>query len=162
MRMRLIFLPLCTMASLICCELAAQHSAVDFKPLHQLAGTWKVKASSGEVFEEWHIQNDSTMISKNYALRLRDTVILERVSLMFRNGVIQYVSTVSNQNDQQPITFSLISADSGKYVFENLQHDFPSRIIYKLPKKASFHAWIEGRINGKERRSDYHFVQVVQ
>lgn len=42
-------------------------------------------------------------------------------------------------------------------VFENPNHDFPQRIIYRLVTVDSLVARIEGRIDGKERSSDFPY-----
>jgi hypothetical protein len=44
---------------------------------------------------------------------------------------------------------------NGKAVFENPQHDFPQRIIYRLEKDGSLAAAIEGMSKGKLKRIDF-------
>jgi hypothetical protein len=42
-------------------------------------------------------------------------------------------------------------------VFENLNHDFPQRIIYWREGESTLHARIEGSIKGKERKEEWHW-----
>lgn len=38
-------------------------------------------------------------------------------------------------------------------------HDFPQRIVYRFEAPATMRAHIEGVIDGKTRREDFHFVR---
>jgi hypothetical protein len=67
---------------------------------------------------------------------------------------------VSNQNNQQPVYFKLISKEDGRYIFENKEHDFPQRVIYHLVSNDAVHARIEGVRNGQERGSDFKYSRV--
>lgn len=56
---------------------------------------------------------------------------------------------------QPEASFKLVKAENKEIVFENLQHDFPQRIIYRLQPDGSLFARIEGTSRGKARGSDY-------
>ncbi len=42
-------------------------------------------------------------------------------------------------------------------VFENPQHDFPQRILYRKNPDGTLHARAEGERNGKLSGQDFHF-----
>ncbi len=58
---------------------------------------------------------------------------------------------------QPETTFKLISNADGKAVFENPQHDFPTRVIYGKQPDGSLLARIEGTMNGQKRGIDFPF-----
>jgi hypothetical protein len=58
------------------------------------------------------------------------------------------------------VHFKLVSAQQGKYIFENKLHDFPQRIIYHLVTPDSIAARVEGQQNGRVDGSDFYFKRV--
>jgi hypothetical protein len=135
----------------------AQFSITDFKPLHTLAGTWKMKTKNGFLFEHWYGVNDSTLQNKSYRVNGTDTIPEETVLLKISNGAIIYISTVANQNNQQPVSFTLIKKENGKYIFENKGHDFPQQISYHLKDDNHLDASISGTVNDKFREIRFNF-----
>ena len=78
-----------------------------------------------------------------------DTIPQETVQLKISNGIITYTSTVANQNNQQPVTFTLVKTENGKYIFENKAHDFPQQISYHLIDNNTLNASISGTAKDK-------------
>ena len=66
-----------------------------------------------------------------------------------------YIPTVKNQNNGEPVSFKLVSGKNGEFVFENKQHDFPQRIIYRNPNPDSLYARIEGYQQGKVHKEEF-------
>ncbi len=142
------------------CETAsAQFSIIDFKPLHTLTGSWKVETKKGFLFEHWYRINDSTMQNKSYRVNGTDSIPQETVQLKISNGAILYISTVADQNNQQPVTFTLVKKDNGKYIFENKGHDFPQQISYHLRDPNHLDASISGSVNNKYREIPFNFTR---
>ena len=82
-----------------------------------------------------------------------DTIILETMQIMYREGELYYVPTVSDQNNGQPVLFHLINGSPRQVIFENEAHDFPQRVGYRKKSKTHIEAWIEGVTNeGEEKR----------
>ena len=73
------------------------------------------------------------------------------------NGEINYVAKPSGQAEA---AFKLVRAGATEAVFENLQHDFPQRIIYTLKEEGRLTAAIEGTKNGKTRRVEFNYERV--
>lgn len=131
-----------------------------FRQLKQLEGGWKMQTEKRIIYEHWSITSESEMIGNSYAVKGKDTILLERVKLAQNGNNIFYVPVVEGQNRGRPVSFKLINADQMKFTFENKAHDYPQRIIYHIITKDSLHAWVEGTKNGKEMRSDYYFKRV--
>ena len=132
----------------------------DFKALQGLEGLWKMETSRGAIYEEWHTNSNNKMAGRSYRINNADTIVMERIELYREGNDIIYSPVVSNQNNQQAVTFKLISITNGRYIFENKAHDFPQRIIYKIESKDAVHARIEGMRNGQERGSDFRYSRV--
>jgi hypothetical protein len=132
----------------------------DFKALEGLEGLWKMETSRGAIYEEWQPKSNNKMTGRSYRINNTDTIVMERIELYREGNDIIYSPVVSNQNNQQAVTFKLISITDGRYVFENKAHDFPQRVIYKIVSKDAVNARIEGIRNGQERGSDFRYSRV--
>jgi hypothetical protein len=127
--------------------------------LEWLLGTWKNRSENGDLYETWIKENDSVFLGKSLLIRGMDTIFTEIISLNASGNELNYIPTVSNQNNSQAVLFKLIKDTDRIFVFENLQHDFPQRIFYSNPSPDSLHAWIEGTVNGKSRKEDFFMTR---
>jgi hypothetical protein len=139
---------------------AQTFTEANFKPLHGLVGTWKMETARGSLFETWQLSSAHQLAGKSFRIRNTDTVLLEQVDLSFKDGNILYIPVVRGQNNEQPVIFRLISNTGDQYIFENKEHDYPQRVIYKIVSKDAVHARIEGTKNGKAMSSDFIYSRV--
>jgi hypothetical protein len=114
-----------------------------FEQLYALEGKWVMQTKKGAIGEEWKKMNAQYLQNSGYTIRGVDTIINERVALRHTADGIFYISTVEAQNQQQPISFKLISWDNQAFVFENAAHDFPKKITYHFIHKDSLVASID-------------------
>lgn len=149
-----------------CCECSAQaktFSKEDFQELDNLLGIWKTEKKNGVLYEAWVKVSDNELQGKSFKIAGADTIILERVRLaQDQNFQIIYAVRVDGENDGKETLFHLSKVTDSDYIFENLKHDFPKRIVYVIPKSDVLHAYIEGEIEGKNQRSDFNFARVLQ
>lgn len=138
----------------------APYDDVGFEDLYPLEGTWQMRTGKGVLFETWTKTGPSELHGKSYRVNGSDTVRLETVSLIQDDSGIHYIPVVQNQNQGQPVRFTLISAEARRFIFENLDHDYPQRIIYRFISSDSLVARVEGEIKGQLRGSDYRFSRV--
>ena len=127
-----------------------------FQKLYSLEGTWLMQSPNRTLLEQWEKLNDSTMKSISYQIKDNDTTALEQVELRLMGTKILYIPTVNNQM----VIFKMISNSDKEFRFENRLHDYPQRIVYKLVKPDSIHAYIEGSKKGKRGRSNYYFKRI--
>ena len=138
-----------------CLICTAQSSITNY---YWLLGKWEMKAGNKSIFEEWTSKDDSTLTGSSYRTDAKGKVtVLENMELRTRNGITSYVPTVNGQNKNQPVDFPIKENEDKKFVAENLQHDFPQRIIYELKNPAELFASIEGTKNGKSRIEKWIF-----
>ncbi len=67
------------------------------------------------------------------------------------------MKNTANPSGQQEASFRLIRLTEQEAIFENAEHDFPQRIGYRFESGGKLTAWIEGTINGKDKKIDFPF-----
>jgi len=102
-----------------------------FEKLKQLEGKW-ISNNNIIFYESWKLIDDSTLSGSGYSLQDSDTVFSEVLILTLRDNKITYLARDPAQNRGQAIPFTLKTKHRNKFVFENLEHDYPNRIIYEL------------------------------
>jgi hypothetical protein len=65
------------------------------------------------------------------------------------------VILVASPSGQQSTTFALASQTDNEAVFENPEHDFPQRVIYRLMPESLLLGTVEGTINGVAKIIDF-------
>jgi len=93
-----------------------------------LVGTWK--AENKENYESWTATDGRTLKGEGYKMRQGQKIVTEYLSISMIEEKTIYTAIVPGQNNGQPVGFVLNHEVSGKYSFENLQHDFPKKIQY--------------------------------
>jgi len=146
-------------ASLIIVGLTSCNEEPPQMQLSDLAGKWEDNSQSNKFIEEWHIDDDRHMTGKGYVMSAKDTVFIEYLSIREVNGVLTYFAQVSDHNDGQVVPFGLKENKDFKMTFENLNHDFPQRIIYELNTDTTLYVYIEGVENGNFRRRKLSFLK---
>ncbi|MDZ4796212.1 MAG: DUF6265 family protein [Bacteroidota bacterium] len=130
-----------------------------FKKLFALEGVWKMNTKKGALCEEWKKMNKSFMQNKGYVIKGNDTTLTERVALTRTSEGILYTSTVEDQNNKNPIAFTMTSSGGNVFVFENRKHDFPKRIVYQLLSPDSLHAFIDDGVEGTKKVQHFYYVR---
>lgn len=143
--MRVVFLFLMT-----CC-LSAQES-VD--QLHWLAGCWDGSSDKQERAEQWMKPSGNLMMGMSRTVRSGQVREYEFLRIHERDGEIYYTA---NPSGQQETSFRLVRLEGQEVIFENPAHDFPQRIGYRLEAGGKLTAWIEGKIDGKDKKIDFPF-----
>ncbi|RMA58010.1 DUF6265 family protein [Ulvibacter antarcticus] len=122
-----------------------------------LLGDWENETTQEYSKESWKKENDSTYTAFSYTQVGKDTVFAEQVILQQNGETLAFTAVAYDQNDDKPVTFTMIPSKVGQFTFENKNHDFPERINYTNPVKDSIHAWIEGKVNGEDRLVNFYF-----
>jgi len=128
-----------------------------FKKLYKLEGIWKMNTKRGAICEEWKKMNKNHLQSRGYMIKGSDTVVNERVALTKTKEGVFYTSTVEDQNNKQPIAFKMTKVENNLFVFENPQHDFPKRIVYKFITADSLHAFVDDGNDESKKRQNFYY-----
>ncbi|MCX6317603.1 MAG: DUF6265 family protein [Bacteroidetes bacterium] len=142
---------------IISCTLVNAQPAATF---NWLEGTWIIQTGKGTIVEKWQKANDSTWNGQSFFVKDgKDTIPQEKIELSYRNGNWAYIPTALGQNNNQPVTFSIVFFKGTEFVAENPAHDFPQRIAYRRIKE-KLCASIEGKRNGKYGKQNFDFIRV--
>jgi hypothetical protein len=127
----------------------------DFRKLKWLTGNWKrTDAGPGRNgTETWSVASATCFKGLGVTLKGKDTVSLEKLSLIIKGNDIFYVADVTG--NPKPVYFKMTSITGDSFVCENPEHDFPKKISYKLVGDK-----IEASISGNGKSIPYNFVKM--
>lgn len=111
--------------------------------LRWLVGKWeRVSTNPNQTaFEEWDIK-ENMLIGKGVTIQESDTVFIENLSIVSKEGDLFYVAEVVS--NPQPTWFKIKSYSEKGFVSENSDHDFPKKIEYWLENNGELTATISG------------------
>lgn len=134
----------------------------DAKPtitdLAWLAGCWDGSSAKREYSEQWMKPSGQTLLGMSRTVVNGKTVAFEFLQIREQEGEIYYIAKPSGQTEA---SFKLIKFGKQEAVFENPEHDFPQRIIYRLAEDGSLAAAIEGMSNGKMKKIDFPMKRIA-
>jgi hypothetical protein len=97
------------------------------------------------------------MLGMSRTVRGDSLLEFELLQILERSGRLVYHAQPSGQ---RPADFEATMVSDTLAVFENPQHDFPQRIIYRRHGTDSLVARIEGTRNGQTRGIDFPYARV--
>lgn len=154
--------------SIISCKYSTNSKTAEMKvPIYAelekanwLIGKWQNSTSEGVSTEIWEKKNDTTLVGVSYFVTGKDTVSSEKINLEQKGNKLFYIPIVRNQNNGQPVVFTMTSSTINQLIFENPTHDFPQIITYTQITKDSLLAVISGKINGIVNSQDFPMRRV--
>src|SRR5207247_11436188 len=119
---------------------------------------WGSGSASDRVDEDWAVRAGGSMLGMSRTVSRGRTLSFECLRIESGPDGIYYVA---HPRAKSPGTdFKLVRSDRRQAVFENLSHDFPKRIIYRLNPDGSLTARVEGDGSEKEKAQDFHYRRV--
>lgn len=125
--------------------------------LRWLAGRWEGIAPGRVSQEYWMEPLGGTMVGMSRTVAGDRTVAWEHLRIEERGSGLAYIAYPSGQAETR---FDLVGQDDALVVFENLAHDFPQRIRYRLLADGSLRAQIEGMREGALRVIDFPMKRI--
>ncbi|MBI3111758.1 MAG: hypothetical protein HYZ01_09310 [Ignavibacteriales bacterium] len=138
--------------------LSAQEQKPTIENLAWISGCWERSGGSRQTIEQWMKPSGGTMLGMSRTVANGRTIEYEHLLLHQVGDTLFYTATPSRQ---QRASFKLVRSSTHEAVFENPDHDFPQRIIYRLQPDGSLVARIEGKSKGVERGIDFPFKKVA-
>jgi hypothetical protein len=134
------------------------HADEGIERLAWLKGCWAGANGNSEFTEQWMKPAANTMIGMGRTIR-GDKVLSYEFLLLKQDekGSIYYVAKPSGQDEA---SFKLVKSGPNEAIFENPEHDFPQRVIYRLNADGSLFARIEGKQAGKEQGVSFPMKRV--
>ena len=108
-----------------------------------MTGCWKGRLADGKgtIEERYNAPTAGLMLGTSQVVVDGRTEFFEFIKVeQAGDGVQMTPAPMGNKS----VPFRLVAGDGKKAVFENLEHDFPKRIIYRLREDGSLFARIEG------------------
>jgi hypothetical protein len=122
-----------------------------------LTGCWEGTVGGREYHEQWMKPAGGTMLGMSRTVSEERTPAWEFLRIAERDGSLFYIARPSGQDEA---AFRLIKLGDGEAVFENPEHDFPQRVLYRLQDGGRLTAAIEGTTGGQMRRVDFPMRRV--
>lgn len=119
-----------------------------------LTGCWITSSPRRTIEERWMPPRGNTMIGVGRTVRGDSLVEYEVVVL--REGATRLVYE-AHPSGQAPALFLADSGSDSSVVFENAAHDFPQRVGYRRVGTDSLVAWVEGPMEGQNRRIEFPY-----
>ena len=136
-------------AILLCASLAAAQAQAPTNAVGQLSwleGRWEGVSDGLSMEEQWTSVRGGALLGLHRDVKGDRMVSYEFLRVEATpEGTFYFASPRS----KPPVPFKLKELGEGRVVFENLQHDFPQRILYWLDAAGALHARIEGPQGGK-------------
>jgi hypothetical protein len=137
---------------------AAQDAPMNVATLAWMAGDWQTPAGGRMQSEEhWIPPAAGTLFAVSRTIAGERTVFFEFLRIETRADGVFYVA---QPRGSRPTDFKCIRMSGAEVVFENLQHDFPKRIIYRKNGDGSLTARVEGDGTEKEKPQDFNFQRM--
>lgn len=118
-----------------------------------MAGAWRMEKGEVITRETWLAPLGGTMAGVTQTNRPGRAAEVEFVTISVEPAGVTFVARVKNQ---APTPFTLKPGPADEAVFENLQHDFPQRVIYRRCE-ADLCARIEGTVRGEARSLEWRY-----
>jgi len=136
-------------------SLLAQTPKPTVNDLSFLAGCWELNANGREINEHWMKPSGGVMLGMGRTVVNGNVREYEFTQIrQEKDGEIFYVAKPSGQEEG---SFKLVKLQNKEAVFENLEHDFPQRVIYRLQADGSLFARVEGTLKGQMRGIDFPY-----
>ncbi len=129
--------------------------------LRWMSGCWQGRSRDGSrvIDEQWMAPRGHMMLGMSRTVR-GDSVVtdFEHLAIIERQGRVVYHAEPSGQ---QPADFTARVVSDSLTIFENLEHDFPQRVIYHKRGSDSVIARIEGVRGGQLRGIDFPYARMA-
>lgn len=153
--------PLRCFVALCLLHLTESTFASDEASLSQLAwlsGCWSAEGSEAGSGEQWMPLAGASLLGMSRTVRKGKTVAYEFMRITRdSDGNLAFFAQPSGQ---PPARFPVRSMSDTEVIFENLDHDFPQQVIYRLAAPAQLRASIEGVRNGTVETIEFRMVRV--
>ena len=124
-----------------------------------LAGCWSAEQGEAGSGEQWLPPAGGTMLSVSRTVKDGKTVEFEFMQLRVNaEGKLVFIALPSGQKET---TFVASNVGQDFVTFENPQHDFPQKVIYRLESPTRLIGRIEGTRGGTVRGVDFPMRRVT-
>ncbi len=114
-----------------------------------LTGCWASTTGEPGSGEQWSAPAGGSMLGTGRTIKDSKTVAYEFLVIHeTSDGGVVYIAS---PNGEGKTAFGLVFLEKRAAIFENPNHDFPQRLIYKLEQDGTLSARIEGKVKDEQR-----------
>lgn len=136
---------------------AAETPQARLDRLAWLAGTWQGTTDGVRMEETWSTPDGGGLVGMHKDSRGGRMVSFEFFRVVPQDeGRICYLASPLGR---APVPFCALSLGDSAVVFENAEHDFPQRVLYRLLPDGRLHARIEGLQGGKPAAEEWWWTR---
>ena len=121
-----------------------------------LSGKWQGQNGSVILSEQWH-WNKTRFEGEGYEVENGDTIFSEKIFLQPLDGMPAYVVSIPFQG---LILYTGQKDEKGRWMFENKEHGFPSRIFYVQESDSAIIISLEARGDSFRGEHSYQLKRV--
>ena len=149
-----------TLVVFIAASSAYGQGKADIASVKWLTGCWqKDNDKSGTLtLEQWTTSDGGTMFGIGRTFKSGKLVSWEMMRIAQEGDSAKFLAQLPNAAQATP--FALKTATKDELVFQNLQNDFPHRVIYRNAGTDKLAARIEGKNGEKEMAIDFPFQRI--
>ena len=125
-------------------------------PFTFLVGNWASQTERASLEEFWTTAAGGIMLGLNRSVEPGKRAFFEFLRIEVREDGVYYVAA---PRGGAATSFKYVASKGEGIVFENLEHDFPQRIGYRM-QGDQLVAYIEGQHNGQTRTSQWRWTRV--
>ena len=137
---------------------AAADPIADAHRLSWLEGLWGSSINGMETEERWMAPKAGSLLGLHRDVRGGKLKSFEFMRIGADGDTLAYFAS---PRAAPPTVFRLKELGEQRVVFENLEHDFPQRVLYWLETDGQLHARIEGMLKGKLESEEWVWRKVA-
>ena len=120
-----------------------------------MAGSWVEEKPDSRTEEHWTTADGGMMMGMGKTVTKKRTTF-EFIRIIETDGTLEYLAMPQARPET---TFRLKSSTDSRVVFENLEHDFPQRVLYWRDGE-KLCGRIEGLLKGKLESEDWCYTRM--
>ncbi|RPH37513.1 hypothetical protein EHM92_02480 [bacterium] len=155
--MRTVALLLLAWSSMLPAGALSQTRNPSSESLKWLSGCWARESGRLTTEESWTEPRGGILLGLARTTRGDSLVDFEFSRIAETDSGLVFFA---NPSGQAPASFRAARLDSHRVIFENLNHDFPQRVIYQRITRDSLSARVEGTVDGILRKVDFLYRRV--
>ena len=110
-----------------------------------ILGTWEYKDDKGNmIYHVWTKVNEKEFSGKMFEIKDADTIVNGYYYFRQEQDSLFHIVTIEEEENHLFMRFALFSISKDEMVFENLEQNFPERIIYRKIGNNSLYYEISG------------------
>ena len=139
---------------------AAQAQGTGIATMGWLAGCWASENSEPGSAEHWMAPAGGTMLGVGRTVKAGKTPQHEFMLISETpDGKLNFIALPSHRKERT--TFAQLRLQEGEVAFENADHDFPQRVMYRRDGANTLLAAIEGMRGGNLRRIEFPMRRIA-